>query len=265
MLKHTRGGECRCGLTLAPAEPNLRRHPFTRKGPMNIRRIILWIAAAAIITSPAILLLIVPPPAKADRPQNVFHSERARSKVGDAGDETAEALAAAEQYAQARTAPGVVLPGAYGAAFAALSTLPVAGGTWAEVTNRPYDSDDPRYRDPFYSNSSGGSGLVAGRITGLAVGNGAIYAGGADGGVFRSRDGGSTWTPLTDKLPTLSVGDVKLGSDGALWLATGEGNTGATAYVGSGVYRVTKPLTDVFTTATRVGGSELESTFIHRL
>jgi ligand-binding sensor domain-containing protein len=107
--------------------------------------------------------------------------------------------------------------------------------------------------------------LVAGRITGLAVGNGAIYAGGADGGVFRSRDGGSTWTPLTDKLPTLSVGDVKLGPDGALWLATGEGNTGSTAYVGSGVYRVTSPLTDVFTTATRVGGAELESTFIHRL
>jgi signal peptidase I len=232
---------------------------------MNIRRLIFWIAAAAIITSPAILLLIVPPPAKADRPQNVFHSERARSKVGDAGDETAEALAAAEQYAQARTAPGVVLPGAYGAAFTALSTLPVAGGTWAEVTNRPYDSDDARYRDPFYSNSSGGSGLVAGRITGLAVGNGAIYAGGADGGVFRSRDGGSTWTPLTDKLPTLSVGDVKLGADGALWLATGEGNTGSTAYVGSGVYRLTRPLTDVFTTATRVGGTELESTFVHRL
>src|SRR3954468_18367859 len=162
---------------------------------MNIRPVLIWMAAAAVIMTPAVLLVIDPPlPSNAGRPQNVFHAERARSKVGTAGDETAEALAAAEQFAQARTAPGIVLPGAYGAAFTALSTLPVAGSTWAEVTNRPYDSDDPRYRDPFYSNSSGGSGLVAGRITGLAVGGGAIYAGGADGGVFRSRDGGSSWT-----------------------------------------------------------------------
>ena len=32
-------------------------------------------------------------------------------------------------------------------AFAALSSLPVYGTAWTEVTNRPYDLDDPRYRD----------------------------------------------------------------------------------------------------------------------
>jgi sugar lactone lactonase YvrE len=134
------------------------------------------------------------------------------------------------------------------------------------VTTRPYNSDDPRYRDPFASNSSGGAGNVAGRITGLAVdGSGVIYAGGADGGVFRSSDGGTTWAPLTDGLPTLSVGDVELAPDGALWLATGEGNTGATSYVGSGVYRLTNPSRNVFTTSTRVGGTELESTFINQI
>ena len=53
--------------------------------------------------------------------------------------------------------------------------------------------------------------------------------------------------------------------DGALWLATGEGNTGATSYVGSGVYRLTRPGRSVFSTSNRVGGSELESTFVHRL
>ena len=35
------------------------------------------------------------------------------TKVGNAGDESAEATAKAEQFAQARLAPGVVLPGAY--------------------------------------------------------------------------------------------------------------------------------------------------------
>ena len=85
-------------------------------------------------------------------------------QVGEVGDESAEAQTKAEQYAQARLAPGVVLPGAYSAAFASLSGLPVAGSSWTEVTNRPYDADDARYRDPFASNSSGGAGLVSGRI-----------------------------------------------------------------------------------------------------
>ena len=100
-------------------------------------------------------------------------------QVGEVGDESAEALTRAEQYAQARVAPGVVLPGAYSAAFASLAGLPVTGGTWSEVTNRPYDADDPRYRDPLASNSSGGAGLVAGRITGVAVGGGSLFIGGA--------------------------------------------------------------------------------------
>ena len=90
-------------------------------------------------------------------------------KVGNPGDESNEAQTAAEQFAQARTAPGLVNPGAYSAAFADLQALPTSGSSWTEVTNQPYNSDDPRYRDPYYSNSSGGSGLVSGRVTGLAA------------------------------------------------------------------------------------------------
>jgi photosystem II stability/assembly factor-like uncharacterized protein len=181
----------------------------------------------------------------------------------DAGDD--DMLRAAEEFAEARMAPGIVLPGAYGAAFAALQALPATSASWTEVTNRPYNSDDLRYRDPFASNATGGSGYVAGRMTGLAAGGGYLYAGGADGGVFRSSDGGATWAPMTDGLPTLSVGDLKLAPDGSLWLATGEANTGATSYVGSGVYRVAHPQSDLFTTASRVGGAELESTTIGKL
>lgn len=188
------------------------------------------------------------------------------AKVGQPGDETREAQIGFEQFAEARTAPGLVQPGAYSAAFTSLQALPVYGkAAWTEVTNRPYDSDDARYRDPNFSNSSGGAGVVAGRVTGLAVGGGFIFAGGADGGVFRSGDGGNNWTPMTNNLPTLSVGDVELAADGALWLATGEGNTGGTAFVGSGVYRLPNPGSGVFATTNRVGSSELESTTINKL
>ena len=93
---------------------------------------------------------------------------------------------------------------------------------------------------------SGGAGLVSGRIVGLAVGGGYLSTSAApNGGVFRSADDGQTWTPMTDGLPTLSVGDLRLAPDGALWLATGEANTGATAYVGTGVYRLANPATGV--------------------
>jgi hypothetical protein len=160
---------------------------------------------------------------------------------------------------------GLVLPGADSAAFATLSGLPIANGSWTDVTNRPYNADDPRYRDPFASNSGAGNGLASGGIVGIAVGGGDIYIGGANGGVFRSADDGMTWTPMTDALPTLSVGDIRIAPDGALWLATGEANTASRAYVGTGVYRLTNPKNGAFTTADRVGGMELESTFIGKL
>jgi hypothetical protein len=45
----------------------------------------------------------------------------------------------------------------------------------------------------------------------------------------------------------------------------GEANTSSSAYVGTGVYRLTNPQAGEFTTANRVGGAELESTFIGKL
>ncbi len=198
-------------------------------------------------------------------PRNFTYVEHAKYAAGSPSEEGGEAKAAAEQFALARNAPGHVPPGAYGAAFDAWQALPVAAGAWSEVTNQKYDSDDPGYRDPLYSNSSGGSGLVSGRITGLAAGGGYLYAGGADGGVFRSSDDGATWTAISDNLPTLSTGDLKLAADGALWLATGEANTGGTSYLGSGVYRLANPQTGQFAKTDRVGGTELESTMINKL
>jgi len=104
---------------------------------------------------------------------------------GANGGESFEAKVLAEQFAQARTAPGGVNPGAYAAAVASLQGPNVGvGGSWAPVTNVPYDADDPAFRD-YYSNSSGGSGLVGGRITGLAADGPNVYAAGADGRTCR--------------------------------------------------------------------------------
>ena len=186
-------------------------------------------------------------------------------ETGGAGGESAEAYKAKEQFDNARTSGSIVKPGAYGAAFASLKGLAGAGTSWKEITTVPYDADDINYRD-YYSNSSGGSGLVTGRVTGLAADkDGYVYAASAAGGVWRSSTFGGKWVPIADALPSLSSGDLELAPDGSLWYATGEANTGGTSYVGSGVYRLASPRTGVFSESDRVGGDELESTTIHSL
>jgi hypothetical protein len=204
-----------------------------------------------------------------DRHYNGAVMEKALMIAGgnptEAQNESKEAVTIAEQFAQARTAPGIVAPGAYGNAFTQIQGLTPSGGTGKEVTGVPYNADDPRYRD-YYSNSSGGAGHVTGRITGLAAdGANHVYAAGADGGVWRSSQGGGAWTPIADTLPSLSGGDLQLAGDGSLWFATGESNTGATSFVGAGVYRLGTPTTGSFAPSDRVGGKELESTTIGRI
>lgn len=183
-----------------------------------------------------------------------------------AGDEASELMESLDQFAEIRTAPtGLVAPGAYAAASQALNGLPAASGTWSSVTAVPYNADDPRYRDPSASNSSGGVGYVTGRIQAVAVDGACIYAGGAAGGVSRSCDNGTTWTPIADALPSQSVGDLEVAPDGSLWLATGDGTTASATYVGAGVFRLASPRTGQFAASDRIGGTELDSQVIRRL
>jgi photosystem II stability/assembly factor-like uncharacterized protein len=187
------------------------------------------------------------------------------SEGGDGGEgsEESEALEGALQHAQIRTLPEETAPAAaYVQAVADAAVLPVVGGDWTEVTNLPYNSDDPSYRDPIWSNSGGGAGLVAGRIQGLAVDDETIYAATASGGVWVSPDGGKTWSPKTDGLPSLSSGDIAIDpADGSAWYATGEASTAFENYLGQGVYRSS----DGGASWDKVGKTELDGTLIGRL
>ena len=89
-----------------------------------------------------------------------------------------------------------------------------------------------------------GASNVGGRITAIAVAPDDadhLWVGTADGGVLRSIDGGTSWTPLLDDFGGLSVGDlVHHPTDGGVLLCgTGEANSSGDSYDGIGLLRTT--------------------------
>jgi hypothetical protein len=228
-----------------------------------------WLTISAVTALAA--LSAIPAGADAGHPATHPRAFTAAATAGaqpaehEGGEESDEIAEGADQFAEARTSPGTIAPGAFSAAWDALNELPVTGGSWDHLTNLPYNSDDPRYRD-YDSNSSGGAGLVTGRTAALAADDdGYVYAGSAGGGVWRSATGGGHWQPISDQLSTQATGALTLDGHGRLWLGTGEATTNADAYLGSGVYVLTHPRTGVFTRYSRVGGGELDSSSIHTL
>ncbi len=91
--------------------------------------------------------------------------------------------------------------------------------------------------DPYF-------GLVSGRVNSIAVdpNNGNIlYIGAAEGGVWKSTDGGSTWTPLTDGQPSMANGAIALDPNNpdTIYVGTGEENFAIDSYYGAGILKST--------------------------
>ncbi len=82
---------------------------------------------------------------------------------------------------------------------------------------------------------------VSGRVTAIVVSPASdltVYVGTAQGGVYRSLDGGATWTPLLDSAQTLSIGALALDPQNpdTLFVGTGEGNLSGDSFFGVGLY-----------------------------
>jgi hypothetical protein len=95
---------------------------------------------------------------------------------------------------------------------------------------------------------------VSGRVTSVVVdptNSNKVYLGTAQGGVWRSTNGGSSWTPIFDTAQSLAIGALALApSDPTiLYVGTGEPNNSADSFFGVGVYRID----NVDTAATLVG------------
>lgn len=99
-----------------------------------------------------------------------------------------------------------------------------------------------------------GLNKYSGRATAIAVhptNPDLVYVGTSQGGLYRTNNGGTTWTPIMDSAMSLAIGSVAISpSDPEIvYVGTGEGNFVFDAFFGVGVYRIE----NASTTATLVG------------
>jgi hypothetical protein len=134
---------------------------------------------------------------------------------------------------------------------------------------------------PNGSVTGGGAVPVSGRVTAIAVDPtdpNTAYVGTAQGGLWRTTNGGTNWTPLMDAAQSLAIGAVTIDATNptTVWVGTGEGNESLDSFFGVGLYRIrnasTSPIvegpfeTRVAGTGTAIGnGHAFVGTAINRI
>ncbi len=100
----------------------------------------------------------------------------------------------------------------------------------------------------------------SGRVAAVAADpltRGLVYVGAAGGGIWRSSDGGGTFTPIFDQEPAQAIGAITVDRKGNVWVGTGEG-VQSDSYYGQGIFKST----DHGATWTQITGGT-GSPFIH--
>ena len=87
-----------------------------------------------------------------------------------------------------------------------------------------------------------GPAAMSGRITTIdaVVANpDIIYAGAASGGVWKSENGGNTWTSIFDENPIINIGAIAIqqSNPSVVWVGTGEGNPRNSVNLGGGIFK----------------------------
>jgi len=96
----------------------------------------------------------------------------------------------------------------------------------------------------------GASNGYSGRVSAIAVhptNPNIVYVGAAQGGLYRTLNGGATWTPLMDKAMTIAIGAVAIAPSDptTVYVGTGESTLcGSGCYIGVGMYRITNAETN---------------------
>lgn len=135
-------------------------------------------------------------------------------------------------------------PGRVGQVTIASQTAVTNSLTWTEIGPSPIPNGQ----------TEGTVSSVTGRVTAFEIdptNNNRVYLGTANGGVWRSLNGGASWVPIFEGASSLAVGALALApSDPTiLYVGTGEANGSSDSFSGAGLYRID----NAPTTATLVG------------
>ena len=102
--------------------------------------------------------------------------------------------------------------------------------TWTSIGPRPTDA--------------GSTYVTAGRVNAIAIDprdNNTVYIGAAEGGVWKTTDGGVSWKPLTDNEASLASGAIAIDPQrpDTVYVGTGEENFAQDSYYGAGILKST--------------------------
>jgi len=142
-------------------------------------------------------------------------------------------------------------------AIAAVSMIVTVAGPRLSLEAQPASSETAAIKALEWR--SIGPANVGGRVSviiGIAGDPKVYYVSGANGGIFKTTNGGTTFDAIFDHERVLSIGDIAVApSDpNVLYVGTGEGNPRNNASLGDGVYRST----DAGRTWTNVGLADTE-------
>jgi hypothetical protein len=108
----------------------------------------------------------------------------------------------------------------------------VTAPTWTVLGPAPIPNGQPN------------NGHDSGRVTAMVIDPtnvNIVYVGAAQGGVWRTTDGGAHWTALMDNAQSLAIGALALDPNDhtTLWVGTGEPSFSLDSFFGVGLYRIT--------------------------
>jgi photosystem II stability/assembly factor-like uncharacterized protein len=157
-------------------------------------------------------------------------------------NETPESIRQREEFIYERRAggPGIFLPqNTYENAARHRETMQEDRNNPNSVT-RSVNWITANPKGMFYSRT--GNNYISGRTNSIAFVNGQpniMYIAAAQGGVWKTVNGGVNWIPLTDNLPTLASGDVVVdqSNPNVVYLGTGELNYSGDSQYGDGIYK----------------------------
>jgi hypothetical protein len=97
--------------------------------------------------------------------------------------------------------------------------------------------------NPIPNGQTSPTSAVSGRVSAIAVdptNEDIVYVGAAQGGVYRSINGGTSWTQIFDSAETLAIGALAIppSNPSILYVGTGESAGSADSFFGLGIYRI---------------------------